>query len=762
MTVDTTIRYMSAPQGENFTFSLSKPLSELTAAEVQSQEPWAGYYSFAHNQLAEGNLGTGIPENNPHHCFCYSMVDPYGSPPLSWMTTYWCSPANFPDGIYMRNILVYRPNQPHPNGAPITNARTDIRIVLEVTPDENTSIQKLEAVNSTYAPAIQVRYNNDQNAETRLTDYCYISPAVVLVVNNVLYLFIQPFGSVNYQAFNCWQTLTSQGYRDGYQNYENGGADHQLGLGWVQPYGSTASILTNVVIDSTAPGGFQGHIPDVDFNNHRGQLNLNVSQSSGYNWSRSTLAIALNDVAEDKDITKMYMAFSGFRFQHDGTWYKPVVEGGIIVGYTDDMSVQSEWDTWTTATGHDVPAGPPLTPVDLISDEQVTGGVYYGGAFVNCYACTKAELAHLQSWCSGGAAGTAGTNPQPISDAPNMSPMDQIIGLTSYPLEIPVNQVGSDTTFTFTKADNTTINTGWATKTAALTAIKYTSGILKVEPWEAATNQVPWLDYSCTVECYVPFCGVVGLDPQVVMGNYLRVQMWIDFMTGDCSAYIECNSDGWHPVAYMTGNVGAAEAMSAAAFGQLMGARAAASHATSQAIIGGVKDALTGTINSAVTGYTRGAAGSTIATPRGQSSYLAGAIQSAGGSMGLRAGAIGGAVTSAIDLGVSLTQQQMDNRYNYVIAKNSLGTTIAGSFGSSAAWHFPAKPYIKVSYPTPASNAVSNYGKTYGVPVHKDGTLNKYHGYTICNNVDTSGISTATAEEQSMIKQFLESGVYLP
>lgn len=760
MTVDTTIRYMSAPQGENFTFSLSKPLSELTAAEVQSQEPWAGYYSFAHNQLAEGNLGTGIPENNPNHCFAYSVSQSSGSFPAAWMTTYWCSPANFPDGVYIKTILVYRPLNKG-NNTSLTNNMDDVRIVLEVTPDENTSMQKLQASNGNNGPFICVRYNNDQNAENRLTDYYYISPAMVMVVGSTLYLIIQNVGGVTYQAFHCYNTITTQGYSGGYQNFNNV-SDHNLAMGWIMPYGSTSSVLTNFVVDSATGTTGSGHISDVDFNGHRGQLNLNVGQSSGYNWSRSTLTIALNDVAEDKDITKMYMAFSGFRFQHDGTWYKPVVEGGIIVGYTDDMSVQSEWDTWTTATGHDVPAGPPLTPVDLVSDEQVTGGIYYGGAFVNCYACTKAELAHLQSWCSGGAAGTAGTNPQPISDAPNMSPMDQIIGLTSYPIEIPVNQVGSDTTFTFTKADNTTINTGWATKTAALTAIKYTSGMLKAEPWEAATNEVPWLDYSCTVECYVPFCGVVGLDPQVVMGNYLRVQMWIDFMTGDCSAYIECNSDGWHPVAYMTGNVGAAEAMSAAAFGQLMGARAAASHATSQAIIGGVKDALTGTINSAVTGYTRGAAGSTIATPRGQSSYLAGAIQSAGGSMGLRAGAIGGAVTSAIDLGVSLTQQQMDNRYNYVIAKNSLGTTIAGSFGSSAAWHFPAKPYIKVSYPTPASNAVSNYGKTYGVPVHKDGTLNKYHGYTICNNVDTSGISTATAEEQSMIKQFLESGVYLP
>lgn len=758
MTVDATIRYQSAPEGENFTFSLSKPLNELSTSDIVSADAFVGFTSFAHNQLAEGNLGTGIPENNPNHCWAWSSSDPFGVFPGSWDGTFWSYPANFPEGVYMRNILVYRPLNTG-GGASLTDTNDAVRIVLEVTPDADTSMQKLEAVTGNNGPFIRVRYNNDQGAETRLTDYNYISPAVVLVANNILYLFVQRLG-VAYQEYTCWNTMTAQGYTGGYQNFENSGADHRLGLGWTRGLADT-SVLTGMIIDSQYPYAGSGHFNNVDFNGRRGQLNLSTGASSGDIWHRSNLTLSLTDVDENKDITKMYLAFSGCRFKVDDTWYKPIVEGGIVTGYTDDMTVQSEWDTWTKASGHNVPSGPPAPPPSpLVSDEQVTGGTYYGGGFLKIYACTKAELDHLQAWMSGGPAGTGGTNPTTIQ--PNMAPMQQMVGLTGFPIIVEPESSLYSTTFTFTDADNAAVNTGWTTQKAQLSAEEFYTGVLTVKTWEKDDNDVPWMDYSATVECYVPFCGVVGLDPQVVMGNNLKVRMWVDYITGDCSSYIECNSDGlWHPVAYMTGHVGASEAMSAAAYGQLMGAREANAHAMTQAVIGGVKNLVTGTINTATANYARGAGNYSLPVPRGQSGFLANQISNAGGIMTSGYSAMA-AITGAVDLGVGLTQQSLDNRYNYEVAKNSLGTTIMGSFGSSSAWHFPLTPYIKVTYPTPMSKDVTNYGKTYGVPVHKTGTLDDYHGYTICNNVDTSGISTATSEEQALIKQFLESGVYLP
>lgn len=387
----------------------------------------------------------------------------------------------------------------------------------------------------------------------------------------------------------------------------------------------------------------------------------------------------------------------------------------------------------------------PPTP-EIISDNQEDGGQYEHAKFTKVYACTNSELENLYNWMGGGAAGSSGTSPVTVPD--NFDPMERIVGLIGYPMEVPTSQT-DETTFTFRNAANQTINTGWSTYKFWQMHNEIDFGTVDIPYWEDEANGVPFLDYSSTVEIYVPFCGVVGLDPQSVMGCTLSCKMFIDFMTGDCSAVVYTNyggaADSQHPVAFLSGNCGSAEVVSANAFGALQGAKAYASHKMSQAILGGVKNLATSIIGGATTGFTRGAA-----NPSGT-----------GGSAGMKAGAIGSVIGGAMDLGVNLTLQNLDNQYAVQVAKNSLGTTISGDFGQSTSWHYMNKPYIKVTWPTPISKSVELYGKTYGVPVHKSGTLSEYTGYTICNNVDVSGIAGATASELATIKQFLETGVYI-
>lgn len=390
---------------------------------------------------------------------------------------------------------------------------------------------------------------------------------------------------------------------------------------------------------------------------------------------------------------------------------------------------------------------PPTPPApDITSDNQVDGGNYSHANFTKIYTCTSAELDNLYKWMCGGAAGSSGDSPVTVPN--NFDPMERIVGLLGYPMVIDAG-VSDATTFTFRDAENQTVNTGWSTYKYGNFDRVIDFGSVTIPLWEDQENGVPFLDYSSTVEIYVPFCGVVGLDPQSVMGCTLKCKMWIDFATGDCSAIIYTNyggnADSQHPVAFVSGNCSSSEVMSANAFGAFQGAKAQAAHKMSQAILGGVKNLATSVIGGATTGFTRGAA-----NPSG-----------AGGSAGMKAGAIGSVIGGAMDLGVNLTLQNMDNRYAVQVAKNALGTTISGSFGNQTSWYYPNKPYIKVTWPTPISKDNELYGKTFGIPTHKSDTLSNYTGYTICNNVDVSGISGATAEELAMIKQFLETGVYI-
>lgn len=387
----------------------------------------------------------------------------------------------------------------------------------------------------------------------------------------------------------------------------------------------------------------------------------------------------------------------------------------------------------------------PIPPDPIESDNQEDGGNYNHAEFTKVYACTSAELNDLYQWMGGGAAGSSGDSPVTVPN--NFDPMNRIVGLIGYPMIIEAG-VGDQTTFTFRNAANQTINTGWSTYKYANFDRAFDFGTVEIPNWEELENGAPFLDYSATVEIYIPFCGIVGLDPQAVMGCTLSCKMWIDFVTGDCSAVVYTNyggEDAQHPVAFVSGNCGSAEVVSANAFGAYQGAKAQASHKMSQAIIGGVKNLATSIIGGATTGFTRGAA-----NPSGT-----------GGNAGMKAGAIGSVIGGAMDLGVNLTLQNMDNQYAVQVAKNALGTTISGSFGQQTSWYYMDTPYIKVTWPTPISKDVELYGKTFGVPVHRSGALSEFTGYTVCNNVDVSGIAGATASELAIIKQFLETGVFI-
>ena len=89
---------------------------------------------------------------------------------------------------------------------------------------------------------------------------------------------------------------------------------------------------------------------------------------------------------------------------------------------------------------------------------------------------------------------------------------------------------------------------------------------------------------------------------------------------------------------------------------------------------------------------------------------------------------------------------------------NDVGITKAGNVSPAASLSAPINAYVIISRP----NAIipANYGHTRGYICDKSAVLSSLHGFTVCENVDTSGIS-CTEKERTEIKTLLESGVYL-
>ena len=96
----------------------------------------------------------------------------------------------------------------------------------------------------------------------------------------------------------------------------------------------------------------------------------------------------------DEDLFKKILACYGLKFKYDGVIYKPVIQQGVVVGYTDDMDAESDFDNWHGIHDHVVPdvRPEPIPPKDLIdamTPNDFGVGVY--GA-INYYRMSFAEL----------------------------------------------------------------------------------------------------------------------------------------------------------------------------------------------------------------------------------------------------------------------------------------------------------------------------------------------------------------------------------
>lgn len=90
---------------------------------------------------------------------------------------------------------------------------------------------------------------------------------------------------------------------------------------------------------------------------------------------------------------------------------------------------------------------------------------------------------------------------------------------------------------------------------------------------------------------------------------------------------------------------------------------------------------------------------------------------------------------------------------------NDVSINKTGNISASTAFFSPINAYVVISRP----NAIipSNYGHSRGYSCDYTAQLATIAGYTVCANVDTSGISGATDAERTQIKNLLEGGVYL-
>ncbi len=684
LVVDTTIKYRNIPDGQNFTFSLSKPLNQLTAVDLQSADSWVGFTCCSINQIYEGKGGEGIPENNPNYCNLWGTDPDWWYDQTNWASVHWSYPANQTTGVYMRNVYVNRALNP----GDYTVANSTARIVLEITPDENTTIQKLCMIdNSNY---LQAEYNTS-SYDNQMADYTYISPAVLLVVNNCVYLInqnIQRFFVPDNIGFYINST-TDQGYQSYLPSFENL-AYHKLAMGWTMGY-TSGSIEDNCVKTGTGQAPIYTY-NDVDFNGHTGILQLT---GGGTNY-RIRIGCTMSANADDSDFSLIHRAYSGMRFRVNGIWYKPIVEGGIVTGYTDDMTVESEWDTWTKASGHNVPVGPPSpTPIDDDDYESMTTG--FTSTLSGCtkyYLMSPLDIVTLiRDYYTHAFAGSTLSNSIISCYLCGLSPAEFISTEAPAPIKIP------------TVAGETIFETVNSYKAIDAVVNKISVGNILVPRMNNDFHDFsPYTIY----EVFIPYCGWISL-PDTVAGKYIYVEFHVDVrtMAGKAIVLIGADDGGKATCAEMSMNFGASTPFAVIEAGLERQA----------AVTAGIQTAI-GTA-AAITGINSGHNALTVSS-------------------------IGTAVQG-------IANGMMSSMANY--------TQVQGKAGDTSDFANGRQCYLKISW-AKTDEVVNNsrFGHTVGYLCNTVGKIKDFKGLTVCANPHVTGID-CTESEKEEIKRLLEEGI---
>lgn len=312
--------------------------------------------------------------------------------------------------------------------------------------------------------------------------------------------------------------------------------------------------------------------------------------------------------------------------------------------------------------------------------------------------------------------------------------LDYIISLRVYPFDLggiinPTPPEGfygeSDGVYMGTGKTNFTYSSG-VTRVMTINSV---SGFLDLGECEVGSDYAynDFRDiYNTTILCYLPYCGMVELNPADVWGKTLKCHYFIDFQSGGCTAIIKCptgNGVTTFPVASKSGQIGFTLPLTSTNAGQL-----------AAQFIGDATRAV-GTI-----------AGMGFDIGRNVSSYLQGNMNTADMAMGIG--------QSTVGAGLSLANQAVN-----ILSRPGVNMPmLSGGSGCESLMMYPS-PFITIRrgrYAKP-----ENYGHSEGYAIAMSGRIGDYKGMNCFTGVDASGLS-CHADERDAIVKLLEKGVYLP
>ena len=440
---------------------------------------------------------------------------------------------------------------------------------------------------------------------------------------------------------------------------------------------------------------------------------------------------------------KKQLAYLGFRFCIDTThlnddinsqyFFIPVIdEKGVTTGgfypanspdaetllnynWTDDVYTETPYDGTDDKEDDD-----PNDYDETLTTDLNPYAAEYHSKFLNYYLLDSAGLRSVVNYVY-----TDLPTNQPETDFLTNNPIDSIVSIMMFPFKVDW-QDGWYYPF-FGKVKCTTASVHIPKSHIQI----IDCGQHLFYPYFGENDFRNYTPYT-SAELYLPYCGNVKIEPTIYLNKLIGIKYIVDLITGACTALIFRAEKGAQNYGLLTEMINGQIGITLPTTGiksndlqrDILNKQAAYRQASNTAMISGANAAL--------------------------SLFSMAANPSVGGAVG--------ALNSVLNWD-SATERQ--NIANYDVKHIQVPFSVKGSASSICALAEEPTPYLTIRYAKmlPEYNA-EIYAHTVGFACIINDAISNYSGYAEITGVDLSGI-VATDEEKAMIKNYLESGVYL-
>ena len=510
--------------GDSHKVGVSKPLSELTPEEIINYDKYlCGEINKYVNVTYFGQIPQiSLPENADNK--------PMFSTNNSWDNTFWCSQPPKKD-LYMRTLLLNVPNNKRDREYTFTVLDTDVRIVTELTDFQDMYITTKIGKNGGGNPyAAKTEAGTVETGKVSgivkntLTDSSYIIPVWAITDGTNLWI---TSGVIYHKYYvNSGNNLTSQGFFTGIADFNNN-KSNSLSFG-INPNATAEPVKCTDLIPN------DGTPYTVDMNGKKFGIMVSYTASNyqprGTFWFNNNIESNTTPFGENNqfiDITAYYGMYMRSIVKNNGeyVWYKPIITGGMVTGYTTDMNAKSDIDEWEILENHNIPIIPPSSGTGDDIDEIGINDFPISdiGGLARYYAIDRFQLDELQADFKNSTSGI---------------PLDAgqfVIGLYQLPIDIPSFCTTSQEKIVLGKLE---------TKAVGKKLLTVNRRVHLGEYFISANCGNNFLDYApyTEIKLYIPYCGMVELPPNLFINSTVSVDMIIDIISGSCKGIVMCNN----------------------------------------------------------------------------------------------------------------------------------------------------------------------------------------------------------------------------